>query len=35
MSSRTFTLPDALYDYLVSVSLCESDVLRRLRESYA
>jgi caffeoyl-CoA O-methyltransferase len=35
MSSRTFTLPDALYDYLVSVSLRESDVLRRLRKETA
>jgi len=32
MSSRTFTLPDALYDYLVSVSLRETDILRRLRK---
>jgi caffeoyl-CoA O-methyltransferase len=35
MSSRTFTLPDALYDYLVAVSLRESDVLRRLRKETA
>jgi caffeoyl-CoA O-methyltransferase len=35
MSSRTFTLPDALYDYLVSVSLRESDVLCRLRRETA
>lgn len=35
MSSRTFTLPDALYDYLVSVSLRETDVLRRLRKETA
>jgi caffeoyl-CoA O-methyltransferase len=35
MSNRTFTLPDALYDYLVSVSLRESEVLHRLREETA
>jgi caffeoyl-CoA O-methyltransferase len=35
MSSRTFTLSDALYDYLVSVSLRETDVLRRLRKETA
>ena len=35
MSSRTFTLPDALYDYLVSVSLRETDVLRQLRKETA
>jgi predicted O-methyltransferase YrrM len=35
MSSRTFTLPDALYDYLVSVSLRETDILRRLRKETA
>lgn len=35
MSNRTFTLPDALYDYLAAVSLREADVLRRLREETA
>lgn len=35
MSSRTFTLPDALYDYLVSVSLRETELLRRLRRETA
>jgi caffeoyl-CoA O-methyltransferase len=31
MSNKTFTLPDALYDYVLSVSLREEPVLRRLR----
>ncbi len=35
MSSRTFTLSDELYEYLLSVSLRESDLLRRLREETA
>jgi predicted O-methyltransferase YrrM len=35
MSTRTFTLPDALYEYFVSVSLRESDLLRRLRRETA
>lgn len=35
MSSRTFTLPDTLYEYLLSVSLRETDVLRRLRQETA
>ena len=35
MSNRTFTLSDALYDYLVLVSLRESDILRRLRTETA
>ncbi len=35
MSNRTFTLSDALYDYLTSVSLREADVLHRLREETA
>lgn len=32
MSSRSWMLDDALYDYLIKVSLREPDVLRRLRE---
>jgi len=32
MSSRTIVLTDALYEYLLSVSLREPDVLKRLRE---
>jgi predicted O-methyltransferase YrrM len=32
MSTRTFTLPDKLYRYLIDHSLREPDVLRRLRE---
>ncbi|NIW86846.1 MAG: SAM-dependent methyltransferase [Gammaproteobacteria bacterium] len=35
MSNKTFTVPDDLYRYLLSVSLRESDVLRRLREETA
>jgi len=35
MSNKTFTLPDALYEYLLSVSLREPDVLRRLRQETA
>ncbi|MET0916838.1 MAG: class I SAM-dependent methyltransferase [Burkholderiales bacterium] len=35
MSSRTFTLSDALYDYVVSVSLRETDLLQRLRKETA
>jgi len=35
MSRRTLQLTDALYDYLVDVSLREPDVLRRLREETA
>jgi caffeoyl-CoA O-methyltransferase len=35
MSNRTFTLPDALYDYLTAVSLRESDTLRGLRQETA
>jgi caffeoyl-CoA O-methyltransferase len=35
MSNKTFTLPDALYDYVLSVSLREDPVLRRLREETA
>lgn len=35
MSNRTFTLPDALYNYLLSVSLREEPLLRRLREETA
>jgi len=35
MTNKTFTLPDALYDYLLSVSLREPDVLRRLRQETA
>ena len=35
MSNKTFTLPDALYDYVLSVSLREEPVLRRLREETA
>jgi hypothetical protein len=32
MTRRTVSLTDALYDYLVEVSVRESDVLARLRE---
>src|SRR5438105_3888366 len=32
MSNRTFTLPDSLYQYLLSASLREPNVLRELRE---
>ena len=35
MSRRSITLTDALYDYLLSVSLREPDLLRRLREETA
>ena len=35
MSNRSIVLDDALYDYLLSVSLRESDVLRRLRQETA
>ena len=35
MSNRTISLTDELYDYLLSVSLREPDVLRRLREETA
>ncbi len=35
MSNRTTPLTDALYDYLLSVSLRESPLLRRLREETA
>jgi len=35
MSRRSTPLTDALYDYLLSVSLREPDVLRRLREETA
>ena len=35
MSNKTFTLPDALYDYVLSVSLREEPVLRRLRKETA
>ncbi|MGD8689088.1 MAG: class I SAM-dependent methyltransferase [Gammaproteobacteria bacterium] len=35
MSNRTIRLDDALYDYLLSVSLREPAVLRRLREETA
>ena len=35
MSRRTIALTDELYDYLVEVSVRESDVLRRLREETA
>jgi predicted O-methyltransferase YrrM len=35
LSRRTETLTDELYEYLVSVSLREPDVLRRLREETA
>ena len=35
MSSRTIVLDDALYEYLLSVSLREPDVLCRLREETA
>lgn len=35
MSNRSFFLPDRLYDYLLSVSLREPEVLRQLREETA
>ena len=35
MSNRSIVLDNTLYDYLLSVSLRESDVLRRLREETA
>ena len=35
MSNRTIDLNDALYDYLLSVSLRETDLQRRLREETA
>ena len=35
MSNRSVVLDDALYEYLLAVSLRESDVLRRLREETA
>ena len=35
MSSKTFTLSNELYDYLLEVSLREPDLLRRLREETA
>ncbi len=35
MSTKTFTLSDELYDYLLKVSLREPDLLRRLREETA
>ncbi len=35
MSNKTFTLPDDLYDYLLSVSLREDELLRQLRRETA
>jgi len=35
MSNKTFTLPDALYDYVQSVSLRKDPLLQRLREETA
>jgi caffeoyl-CoA O-methyltransferase len=35
MSNRSISLTDSLYDYLLEVSLRESDILRRLREETA
>ncbi len=35
MTNRTNYLPDRLYDYLISVSLREDPILRRLREETA
>jgi len=35
MSNRTISLTDSLYDYLLSVSLREPEILRRLREETA
>ncbi|MCH7551482.1 MAG: SAM-dependent methyltransferase, partial [Proteobacteria bacterium] len=35
MSNRTIVLNDALYEYMLSVSLREPDVLCRLREETA
>ena len=35
MSTRTFTLPDPLYEYLLSVSVREPEILSRLRKETA
>lgn len=35
MSNKTFTVPEPLYDYLLSVSLREPELLRRLRAETA
>jgi predicted O-methyltransferase YrrM len=35
MSNRTFFLPDQVYDYMLGVSLRESELLQRLREETA
>ena len=35
MSNKTLQLTDSLYEYLISVSLRETDVMRRLREETA
>lgn len=35
MSNKTFTLPDSLYQYLLSVSLREPEILRKLRRETA
>ena len=35
MSTKTFTLSDSLYEYLLRISVREPDVLRRLREETA
>lgn len=35
MSTRTFTLPDPLYEYFLSVSLREPEILSRLRKETA
>ena len=35
MSNKTFTVPEPLYDYLLSASLREPELLRRLRDETA
>ena len=35
MSNRTLSIDDRIYDYLLSVSVKETDVMRRLREETA
>jgi hypothetical protein len=33
MSNQTLNLNDTLYQYMLSVSLCEPDILKSLRET--